>query len=260
MRTQSPSPPEPFYLTFSRKAVLLLLLMITSAIALVALLLQARVSIPVLAFILSDALVGLVAGFSVRRILPRKAPVLRIGSAVTFIVGALALLGWFTGWAFGIDLFRAGHIRVNWWELGQTLLATGFSLLALYAWQRPARTVIPVSTIKAMQKVPRARRKVQKRSNHPQKLQPASPVTSQAIQPSSQEVATQPAKPKRKRIDHSKPKLLLSNQVEHRCPYCLELVEPGDLRGVVECEICHTLHHADCWAITGACQVPHFTS
>jgi hypothetical protein len=29
---------------------------------------------------------------------------------------------------------------------------------------------------------------------------------------------------------------------------------------VVECEICHTLHHADCWAITGACQVPHFTA
>ena len=260
MRTQNPSPPEPFYLTFSRKAVLLLLLMITSAIALVALLLQARVSIPVLAFILSDALLGLAAGFSVRWILPRKVLVLRIGSAVTFIIGTLALLGWFTGWVFGIDLFRAGHIRVNWWELGQTLLATGFALLALYAWQRPTRTVASVSTIKTMQKVPHVRRKMQKRPNRPQKPRPASPIISQVIQPSSQEVATQPVKPKRKRLGHSKPKLLLSNQVEHRCPYCLELVEPGDLRGVMECEICHTLHHADCWAIAGACQVPHFTT
>ncbi len=228
--------------------------------ALVALLLQVRVSIPVLAFLLTDAILGLVAGFSVRWILPRKALVLRIFSVVAFILGALDLLGWFTGWVFGIDLFPAGHTRVNLWELGQILLATGFALLALYAWQRPVRTVTPVSNTKAMQKVPHARRKPQKRPNRIPKPRPASPIIGQAIQPSSQEVATQPVKPKRKRIDHSKPKLILSSQEEHRCPYCLELIEPGDQRGVVECEVCHTLHHADCWAITGACQVPHFTS
>jgi hypothetical protein len=44
---------------------------------------------------------------------------------------------------------------------------------------------------------------------------------------------------------------------EHRCPYCLELVEPNDPRGVVVCPICHTHHHADCWNVTGVCQVPH---
>lgn len=45
---------------------------------------------------------------------------------------------------------------------------------------------------------------------------------------------------------------------EHRCPYCLELVEPNDPRGVEICSTCHTRHHADCWAITGVCQVPHY--
>jgi len=25
----------------------------------------------------------------------------------------------------------------------------------------------------------------------------------------------------------------------------------------VECPICHTMHHKDCWDITGTCQVPH---
>jgi hypothetical protein len=45
---------------------------------------------------------------------------------------------------------------------------------------------------------------------------------------------------------------------EYRCPFCLELVAPDDPRGIVECSICHTRHHADCWEITGACQVPHF--
>jgi hypothetical protein len=44
---------------------------------------------------------------------------------------------------------------------------------------------------------------------------------------------------------------------EHRCPYCLEIVERHDPRGVVVCPICHTRHHADCWAVTGMCQVPH---
>lgn len=49
----------------------------------------------------------------------------------------------------------------------------------------------------------------------------------------------------------------LVGEEEHRCPYCLELVDPQDPRGVKICPDCHTYHHADCWAVTGACQVPH---
>jgi uncharacterized Zn-finger protein len=44
---------------------------------------------------------------------------------------------------------------------------------------------------------------------------------------------------------------------EHRCPYCLQDIKRDDIRGSVECPICHTLHHKDCWDITGTCQVPH---
>jgi hypothetical protein len=47
---------------------------------------------------------------------------------------------------------------------------------------------------------------------------------------------------------------------DHRCPYCLDTVTRNDPRGVKECEVCHTLHHADCWAITGVCQVPHLNT
>jgi ribosomal protein L37AE/L43A len=57
-----------------------------------------------------------------------------------------------------------------------------------------------------------------------------------------------------------KPEVQFATSEEHRCPYCLELVGPDDPRGVVECKVCHTLHHADCWAITGVCQVPHLNS
>jgi hypothetical protein len=49
----------------------------------------------------------------------------------------------------------------------------------------------------------------------------------------------------------------LLGDIEHRCPFCLEIVEKNDPRGVKICPICHTRHHADCWAVTGTCQVPH---
>lgn len=49
----------------------------------------------------------------------------------------------------------------------------------------------------------------------------------------------------------------LLGEVEHRCPYCLEVVEKNDPRGVKICPICQTQHHLDCWNITGVCQVPH---
>jgi transposase len=45
---------------------------------------------------------------------------------------------------------------------------------------------------------------------------------------------------------------------EDRCPYCLTVVERNDARGVIVCPVCHTRHHADCWAVTGMCQVPHY--
>jgi hypothetical protein len=49
----------------------------------------------------------------------------------------------------------------------------------------------------------------------------------------------------------------LTGAVEHRCPFCLESVDKKDKRGVKVCPICHTHHHADCWEVTGTCQVPH---
>ncbi len=49
----------------------------------------------------------------------------------------------------------------------------------------------------------------------------------------------------------------LVGKEEHRCPFCLQEVVPNDPRGVKTCPVCHTQHHADCWDVTGVCQVPH---
>jgi len=260
MITQKPTPYDPLFLALSRKLVLLLLLMITIPIGLVDLLRQVRVSIPVLAFLLTDAALGLVAGFSIRWIIPKKASVLRVCSTLVFITGSLALLGWFTGWDFGIDLFKSGHTRLDWWKLCQIPLATGFALLALFAWHHPTINVHPVTHMNPPRKMLHTRRKPQKQPDRAPDSTTAAPLPIQLQQPASLPVITRPVKPKRKHANHSKPKLQLSDQEEHRCPYCLELIDPDDRRGVVECKICHTLHHADCWAITGACQVPHFTA
>jgi hypothetical protein len=67
-------------------------------------------------------------------------------------------------------------------------------------------------------------------------------------------------RPKKKRLSRRKPKIQFALVEEHRCPYCLDAVTRNDPRGVKECEVCHTLHHADCWSITGVCQVPHLNT
>jgi hypothetical protein len=72
----------------------------------------------------------------------------------------------------------------------------------------------------------------------------------------------QPAKtppvmaPKRRRRN-KKARVQLALVEEHRCPYCFDTVSRSDPRGVKECPVCHTLHHKDCWDVTGSCQVPH---
>jgi ribosomal protein L37AE/L43A len=65
--------------------------------------------------------------------------------------------------------------------------------------------------------------------------------------------------PKRRRRSR-KARVQLALVEDHRCPYCLETVTRNDPRGMVECTICHTLHHKDCWDITGTCQVPHLNN
>lgn len=67
-----------------------------------------------------------------------------------------------------------------------------------------------------------------------------------------------PARPKTKRVKKKPPKEIKFIGVqEHNCPYCLDPVQTHDPRGVKICSVCKTHHHADCWGITGACQIPH---
>ena len=69
-----------------------------------------------------------------------------------------------------------------------------------------------------------------------------------------------PIRPKPRRRKGSRPRVQFAVVEDHRCPFCLDSVSRADPRGVVECEVCHALHHKDCWDITGVCQVPHLNT
>jgi hypothetical protein len=246
MSTAIQPPAEPVYLTLARKLVLLALVMIVTALGLAMLLRALHIGSLFLPHIFSDASMGLVAGFSVRRVLGKQTAFLRVATLLAFLVGGLELLGWFTGWQIGLGALKFGLSAVDWYSLGQLFLGTGTALLTLVAWTQTSPAIIGPESIKRARRTRRQPRK-----------SPTRPARAQA-QPT--DAAAQSVEPKRKRPAHRKPQLQLSAEEEHRCPYCLELVDPDDPRGTVECKICHTLHHADCWAITGACQVPHYTA
>jgi hypothetical protein len=79
-----------------------------------------------------------------------------------------------------------------------------------------------------------------------------------SLAPSPTSKIKKPARPKKKRSKKISPQdIKFIGVEEHNCPYCLDPVQAHDPRGVKICSICKTHHHADCWGITGACQIPH---
>jgi len=255
-------PSESFPILFARKLALFVLLVVVTALLLVILLLQVRRPIMLLAFLLTDMIAGLIAGASVRWILFKKRNrALQIFVILAFVGSSLVLLGWLTGWQFGFNPLRIGLDRLNWWAFGQILLGTFSGLLVLYARRRPALVVEKSPT--PLKKIPHPKKRPQKRREVkaiPARKNPPAPSRPAAAAPAPISATARPVKPGRRNLFRRKPVLQLSAEEEHRCPYCLELVKPNDPRGVVECKICHTLHHADCWAITGTCQVPHYVT
>jgi len=267
MSLPSPSQPEPLRAVLLRKLFLLALSMVGVALVLAILFNQVPGAAYLLRVFASTLSLGLISGSLARFIFRRHSGLLRFTSAYAVFIIGLVLLGFFSGWQVGLGPLKFGRNSVDWTGLGQLLLGIGTVILSLEAWQKPLVQVQPATEIvvqpaaaAALQPVverpqvrtaPRTRRTPVRR---PRRL--ARPK----VEPAPEIVVEAPARSRRKRSLRRKPKLQLSRVEEHRCPYCLELIEPNDPRGTVECKVCHTLHHADCWAITGTCQVPHLNS
>lgn len=223
--------------------------------------------------------IGLTAGFFTRVLLRTRRVFLRGLTSVTGVLWGLLVFGYMTGWQYGIGPLYFFRATIDWLGLGLISLGGFFALTANLAYREQTRAQAAVNrSVASARSMPR---------------QSTSSTKTVAVQPRrnttvSTAAGKRPARQKNKSADlrvskglakkkkeagsiqpkaRSKPatlkrrpskKIVLATAEEHRCPYCLELVKPNDPRGVVECSICHTLHHADCWAITGTCQVPHY--
>ena len=205
---------------------------------------------------------GLISGLASRLALRNYRWLLRLATALAAAVVSMIFVGWIT-WGFaGITPRLTAGARADW--VGLARVATGIlgATLALRAWAPPTRQRSENPSIPAPTVSPSGgpsgepvRQSPQRPGNPPPSSGSPFPWVSRG-----QGVRTVWASRLdawRRILPNHPPGIRLTGAEEHRCPYCLEVVSLGDPRGVVVCPVCHTQHHADCWAITGVCQVPH---
>jgi len=254
-----------------RKLVLLLLLTAAYALGLVLLFINTAWFPLVLFSYMADGTLGVVAGFGTRLLLSKRHWLIRSITTTLLPVTGLVILGYFTDWKVGIDVIALSQGFVSWEDLIHLVVSITASWAALWAWYRPSSLemenstyVDPVrSTVNQSNRIrlprswtlrPRLRLNSRAHSHSGNGSRP--PVSARL-----KIITRQPPRPKRSaRSMLRRPHVHLAVVEEHRCPYCLEPVKRTDPGGVKECEVCHTLHHADCWAITGVCQVPHLNT
>jgi hypothetical protein len=229
---------------------------------------------------------GLTIGLGTRLIFYHFSGFVRYSIAVLVLPPSMFALGFFTAWEMGfgpLDPWLAG--KLDWFELVQLAWALLVILISLHAWWKPTSKVDEIAVsenyssnhresarIRASVQLPRFNpprfHLPESWTAHPRGI--ARPKITRSIRAKerlipeiNRVVIPKPAKPVRARHRKSrnrKPDVQFSVYEEHRCPYCLDVVKRNDTRGVKECEVCHSLHHADCWNITGMCQVPHLNS
>jgi hypothetical protein len=181
---------------------------------------------PIVLSIASAAGMGLFLGWISRLTLPHRSTPMRWLVTLFGLSIGMIFLGWLTWGALGMDLIDRTAQDPYWEGLFRLTCGAAISLLTIRAWTGGSGSYAV--------RFPRLRTRSRVRQTIP------------TI-----------AKPKPRIFRRRRPKLQLTDQVEHRCPFCLEIVEPNDPRGIKVCPICHAVHHADCWAVTGMCQVPH---
>jgi hypothetical protein len=221
---------------------------------------------------------GLTTGFISRFELPGRSSLVCWWVALFSLCVGMIPQGWLSGGVLGFDLITHELIKPDLDGLLRLFLGATSAWLAVRAW---AGRLSPQSSSMPDRRGLRARiRPSHMQSNASGDVaapsgvnivapNPRSPNTPSVVRPSGRQQTFNLRRPKfgaegpkkwsikrnRQRRIHAA--IHLTENIEHRCPFCLELVERSDSSGSVECTICHTLHHADCWAVTGTCQVPH---
>ena len=274
--SNSSTPPSPALQSeLPRKLALLFLLSISTTIGIYFFFRTRPETNLLLRNFFADILLGLVAGFAVRILLKKRNWFIRVIAGTAALITGLLLLGMMTRWQTGIGPLTFWRKSVDWSGLTQIFFGTNCMLLAMLAWRNktqiaatvisttsPAGNPTPTGTHPVLPS-PKSRRKRKQARPVPEEIQPAHETIRIGIPEKPVITRKQNAKTESKTVPRPSRKntiIRLSSVEKHLCPYCLEPVMPKDPRGIVECETCHTLHNGDCWAIAGACQVPHFTA
>jgi hypothetical protein len=255
-----------------RKLILLFLLVTAAALGAV-LLFRQRPDFPVLLFtFFADVGLGLIAGLGVRTVLRNQNWFVRGVAAAAIVVVGLGVLGYFTDWQVGIGPLEFGRPTADWLDVTQLVIGIDTAWIAVRAWHATSVRTVAASPRPVSRAVPRTSAAGASRIQPSRgwSIWPKARVRANSVgsgrsvsrRPvlSFQKAAAPVARSRRNGLFRRRPQVQLAVVEDHRCPYCLEPVMRSDPRGTKECEVCHTLHHADCWAITGVCQVPHLNT
>lgn len=268
-----------------RKLAIVLLLVGASSLWLFILFREKRLAYPtVVQELTAGVVIAIIAGLGAQLMLSKRHGFFRFVVAMTSDVAGVYLLGFISGGKYGISQF--GWLPAAMDYDGLNLIGIGFIIVLFTSLLfRRTKVVVIAEPVQAPISVrePNDLPAVQVESiNQPSisppvhfprislpkitwpgflshgslQTNPSNGRNSSLIQPARVKPAVAP-KRRRKR---GKPRVQLALVEEHRCPYCLDLVVRSDPRGVVECKVCHTLHHKDCWEVTGSCQVPHLNT
>lgn len=225
---------------------------------------QLAASLPPLVLDLAGAgLLGLLAGLTVRLILRGWTEVLKLLAVL------LALLVWMlvaeATYAALVGFRPLDYLRRadNWVEMGQLALGCLGAIVGGVGRRQPSPLEV-VPAPRPRREVPLPARKRPWKRHRPSTAPRRRTGPRQAARARKRAAVSLPQLrlPSRRRRQpmpvRKAPEARVIAKAEDRCPYCLDLVEKRDPRGVVVCEICGTPHHKDCWeAGGGKCQVPH---
>ncbi len=241
---------------------------------------------PLLMTIFAILGIGLATGAGSRAVFYEWSGFIRFFLTLLVLPLGLFVLGFLTNWQMGIGPWKPWLEGVIDWvqliQLGGALLV---AMIALKAWWKPVSKIDdgmpevrssswrsePSPMTASMQAVQPRSPQVHSQENltflprgkSRLKFAKANKARSRTIPAGDKLIlahSAQPTRSRRKRLFNRKPNLQISLYEDHRCPFCLEEVKRNDRRGVKKCEVCNALHHADCWAITGSCQVPHLNT
>ncbi len=208
--------------------------------------------------------VGLTAGFTSRRLLKNSTSMLRLMVAIAALIVSLSLMNIISLGFVGINLISKTINSPDWDSLINMGLGIFTAVLTLYAWRfsKPKITPQPAVQMRPETKKRGWWNRATLRLNPRQGNQPQVSIQSRASSNGNAGRSSR-IKPQRRskifawtrRRNHQ---VQLTGTEEHLCPFCLEPVIFNDPRGVKICPECHTHHHADCWEVTGTCQIPHY--